>query len=41
MCSFVYEDNIKIVERNSKIVSDLNEIICKIDSLSEEVKKKA
>ena len=44
--SFVYEDSIEdeddndIVEGNSRIVSVLNEIIYKIDSLSEEVKKK-
>ena len=44
--SFVYEDSIEdeddkdIAEGNSRIVSVLNEIIYKIDSLSEEVKKK-
>lgn len=46
ICSFVYEDNLEneddneVVEGNGKIVSVLNEIIYKIDSLSEEIKKK-
>ena len=43
--SFVYEENIEnndseIVEGNSRITSALNEILFKIDSLCEEIKKK-